>query len=87
MRFTVSAKTCDLPHMEFSIAVDSLTEAIRIAKRLEGGFHDISVIEDEETGEVMYTRYQSVEVFVSPIDPEETILYAVTEYKQREQIL
>ena len=87
MRFTVSAKTYDLPHMEFSIAVDSLTEAMRIARRLEGGFHDISVIEGEETGEVMYTRYQSVEVFVPPIDPEETILYAVTEYKQRTQNL
>ena len=47
MRFTVSAKTYDLPHMEFSMKVDSLKEAMRIAKRLEGGFHDISVIEGE----------------------------------------
>lgn len=85
MRFTVSAKTCNLPHMEFSINVDNLTEAVRIAKRLEGGFHDVSVIEGEETGEVMYAHYQS-EIFVRLTTPEETILEAIAEYKQRKQI-
>lgn len=86
MRFTVSAKTCDLPHMEFSINVNNITEAMRIAKRLEGGFHDISVIEGEETGEVMYTRYQSIEIFAPSISPEEAVLYAVAEYEQSKQI-
>lgn len=86
MKFTVSAKTYDLPHLEFSMNVDSLTEAMRIAKRLEGGFHDISVIEGEETGEVMYTRYQSIEIFTPSISPEEAVLYAVIEHRQRKQI-
>lgn len=86
MRFTVSAKTYDLPHMEFSMNVDSLKEAMRIAKRLEGGFHDIQVVEGEETGEVMYTRYQSIEIFAPSISPEEAVLYAVAEHKQRKQI-
>lgn len=86
MRFTVSAKTCDLPHMEFSINVNSITEAMRIAERLADGFHDISVIEGEETGEVIYTCYQSGEIFAPSISPEEAVLYAVAEYKQRKQI-
>lgn len=86
MRFTVSAKTYDLPHMEFSINVDNLTEAMQIARQLEGGFHDIQVVEGEETGEVMYTRYQSIEIFTPSISPEEAVLYAVAEYKQRKQI-
>lgn len=87
MRFTVSAKTYNLPCMEFSMSVDNLIETMRIARRLEGGFHDISVIESEETGEVMYTRYQSIEIFAPSISPEEAVLYAVAEYKQRKQIL
>ena len=87
MRFTVSAKTYDLPIMEFSINVDSLKEAMRIARRLDGDFHEVSVIESEETGEVMYSRYQSIETFFHITTPEEAILEAIAEHRQRKQIL
>ena len=82
MRFTVSAKTYDLPHMEFSINVDNLTEAMRIARRLEDDFHEVSVIEGEVTGEVMYTRYQSIEIFFHLTTPEKAVFEAITEYRQ-----
>ena len=87
MRFTVSAKTYNLPIMEFSINVDNLTEAMRIARRLEDDFHEVSVIESEETGEVMYSRYQSIETFFHLTTPEEAILEAIAEYRQRKRNL
>ena len=87
MKYTVSAKTYDLPIMEFSIDIHSLTEAMRIAKRLADGFHDISVIESEETGEVIYTCYQSSEIFAPSISPEKAVFYAVAESRRRKEIL
>ena len=82
MRFTVSAKTCDLPHMEFSMNVDSLPKAMKIARRLEDDFHEVSVIEGEETGEIIYTRYQSSTIFFHLTTPEKAILEAIAEYRE-----
>lgn len=79
--YTINAKTCNLPCIEFSMRVDTVTHAFTIADILRDAFHSVDVIESEITGEIISSTYTSDTHFEPINTPETAIQFAILYYK------
>ena len=71
--YEVVAKNCDTtPRIEYSRKNLTKASAIFVAKNLVRGFRQVDIL-NQETGEVVFARYESCEFFINEMSPTEAI--------------